>query len=212
MVVTVAFGTFVGLYAGYHGGWVDTLLMRLTDAMMAIPAILVALALAGLMDGKEIALPPDWMGGPWLSFKLQRGTVGLFIVIGLVSWTGIARIVRSQVLALKHCPFVDAARALGFSHRRVIWRHVFPNVLPRLLVLVALSTAWAITVEAGVSYLGVGIPPPAPSWGGMIGEGQPYLIVAPWSVVPAGLAIFVAVLGFNLLGQGLQNVLSPDSH
>src|SRR5207302_3212517 len=101
----------------------------------------------------------------------------------------------------------QAARALGYSTGRIIWRHLFPNVLPAIIVLATMSTAGTIALEAGLSYLGIGVPPPAPSWGGMVSDGQPYLIGAPWLVLPPGLAIVLAVVGFNLLGQGLQDVL-----
>src|SRR5262249_60577729 len=112
-------------------------------------------------------------------------------------------------LSLRERPFVEAARALGFGHTRILWRHLFPNVVPVVVVLCAMNTATAIALEAGLSYLGIGVPPPAPSWGDMISDGQAYLTVAPWIVVPPGLAVVLAVLGFNLLGQGLQDALDP---
>ncbi len=117
--------------------------------------------------------------------------------------------VRGQVLALKERAFVEAARAIGCSHTRILWRHILPNVLPAIIVLSAMSTAGAIALEAGLGYLGVGVPSPAPSWGTMISDGQPYFTVAPLLVLAPGIAIVLAVLGFNLLGQGLQDVLDP---
>ncbi len=200
-------GTLVGLVAGYAGGWVDQLLMRFTDAMMAVPALLLALVLAGLLqESREISLAG--IGLP-IGFTLGRGLVSVFIVIGIVSWTGLARVVRAQVLSLKEREFIQAARVIGCSHPRILFRHILPNVLPAIVVLATLSVAGTIGLEAGLSYLGVGVPPPAPSWGTMISDGQPYFTVAPWLVVPPGLAIVAAVLGFNLLGQGLQDVLDP---
>ena len=210
MLAAVAFGVVIGLYAGYYGGWVDVVLMRFTDVMMAIPALLLAMALAGLMNvGRTVAVHLPGLPRPLFEFKLERGLLGILLVIGVVSWTSIARVVRGQVLALKERAFVEAARAIGCSNTRILWRHLLPNVLPAIIVLSAMSTAGTIGLEAGLSYLGLGEPEPAPSWGTMISEGLPYFTVAPWLVLAPGFAIVLAVLGFNLLGQGLQDVLDP---
>jgi ABC-type dipeptide/oligopeptide/nickel transport system permease subunit len=206
MLTALVIGVLVGLYAGYYGGWVDTALMRLTDVMLALPALLLAIALAGLMKGNESGkMLLSWP----VEVRLERGLLSVCLVIGVVSWTGIARVVRGQVLSLKERAFVEAARAVGCSHRRIIWRHILPNVMPAIIVLATMSVAGTILFEAGLGYLGVGVPKPAPSWGNMISDGQPYMLVAPWLVIPPGLAIIVAVLAFNLLGQGLQDVLDP---
>jgi ABC-type dipeptide/oligopeptide/nickel transport system permease subunit len=205
MLTALAIGVLVGLYAGYWGGWVDVVLMRLTDVVLALPALLLAIALAGLMNGKVLLRWP-------VEVRLERGLLSVCLVIGVVSWTGIARVVRSQVLSLKERAFVEAARAVGCSDRRILWRHILPNVLPVIIVLATMSTGGTILFEAGLGYLGVGVPLPAPSWGNMLADGQPYLLVAPWLVIPAGAAIIVAVLGFNLVGQGLQDVLDPYHH
>jgi ABC-type dipeptide/oligopeptide/nickel transport system permease subunit len=202
MLTALLIGVLVGLYAGYHGRWVDAVLMRTTDVVLALPALLLALALAGLMNGKVLVSWP-------VTIKLERGLFSVCLVIGAVSWTGIARVVRGQVLSLKERAFVEAARAVGCSDRRILWRHILPNVLPAILVLATMSVAGTVLFEAGLGYLGIGVPPPAPSWGNMIADGQPYMIVAPWLVIPPGVAIILAVLGFNLLGQGLQDVLDP---
>ncbi len=202
MLTALMIGVLVGLYAGYYGGWVDAVLMRLTDVTLALPALLLAIALAGLMNGKVVVAWP-------VEIKLERGLLSVCLVIGVVSWPGIARVVRAQVLSLKERAFVEAARAVGCSHRRILWRHILPNVVPAIAVLATMSVAGTILFEAGLSYLGVGVPPPAPSWGNMIADGQPYLLVAPWLVIPPGAVIVVAALGFNLLGQGLQDVLDP---
>ena len=202
MLTALVIGVFVGLYAGYHGGWLDAVLMRMTDVVLALPALLLAIALAGLMNGKVLLSWP-------VEVKLERGLFSVCLVIGVVSWTGIARVVRGQVLSLKERAFVEAARAIGCSDRRILWRHILPNVLPAIIVLATMSVAGTVLFEAGLGYLGVGVPPPAPSWGNMIADGQPYMLVAPWLVIPPGVAIVLAVLGFNLLGQGLQDVLDP---
>ncbi len=202
MLTALLIGVLVGLYAGYHGGWLDAVLMRLTDVVLALPALLLALALAGLMDGRVLLTWPT-------EVRLERGLFSVCLVIGVVSWTGIARVVRAQVLSLKERTFVEAARAVGCSDRRIVWRHILPNVLPAILVLATMSVAGMILFEAGLGYLGLGVPRPAPSWGNMIADGQPYLLIAPWLVIPPGVAIVLAALGFNLLGQGLQDVLDP---
>ena len=131
------------------------------------------------------------------------------MVIGIVCWPGMVRVVRAQVLSLKEREFVVAARALGASNRQVILWHILPNVLPTVIVLTALNTAYTIMLEAGLGYLGIGVPPPAPTWGSMIADGQPYFIAAPHIVIVPGIAIVLTVLGFNLLGQGLQEVIDP---
>jgi ABC-type dipeptide/oligopeptide/nickel transport system permease subunit len=131
------------------------------------------------------------------------------MVIAVVSWTGMARVVRAQVLSIKERDFVHAARAIGCSPARILFRHILPNVLPTIIVLGTLSTAGTIGLEAGLSFLGIGIAPPTPSWGAMINDGQPYLMAAPWLALPPGIAVVLVVLGFNLLGQGLQDVLDP---
>jgi len=177
MLTAVCIGVTVGLLAGYRGGWVNTVLMRGTDVMMTIPALLLAIAFAGLMDGRVIHLHPGWLDWHGLDITLKRGLVSVFLVIGLVSWTWIARTIRSQVLVLKTREFVTSSRAIGCSDFRIMVRHLLPNVLPLIIVLGSLATANTVLLDAGLSYLGVGVPPPAPSWGTMIAEGQPYFIV-----------------------------------
>jgi ABC-type dipeptide/oligopeptide/nickel transport system permease subunit len=209
MLTAAGIGLAVGMLSGYFGRWVDSGLMRFTDMMMALPGLLLAIALSGLMDGRVVHLHPGLAGAHFLDVKLERGVVTVFLVIGVVSWTGLARIIRGQVLQLREREFVQAAAAMGGSHARILLRHILPNVLPSLAVLATMSTAGTILLEAGLSFLGVGVPPPAPSWGSMVAEGQAYLLVAPWIVLAPGIAIILAVVGFNLLGQGLQNALDP---
>ncbi len=209
MLTATLIGVTLGLLAGYYGGKIDLGLMRFTDMNLSLPAILLAIAFAGLMDGKVLHLHPSWLHWPFLDVRLERGLVSVFVIIGLVCWPGMVRVIRGQVLALKEREFVQAARTLGASDRRLIFRHILPNVLPTVIVLAAMSTANTIMLEAGLGYLGIGVPPPAPSWGAMIADGQPYFISAPAIVVAPGIAIVLAVLAFNLLGQGLQEVLDP---
>ncbi len=211
MLTATLIGVATGLVSGFYGGKLDLLLMRLTEMNMAIPAILLAIALAGLMDGKVLHLHPASLPWHFLDLQLKRGMVSLFLIIGFVCWPGMVRVIRAQVLAVKEREFIQAARVLGASDFRLIFRHVLPNIMPTVIVLAAMSTANTILLEAGLGYLGIGVPPPAPSWGAMIAEGQPFFVAAPVIVIAPGAAIVITVLAFNLLGQGLQEVLDPKA-
>ncbi len=207
MLMATVIGATIGLLAGFYGGKLDLGLMRFTEMMMTIPPILLAIALAGLMDGKVIHLHPARLPWHFLDIELRRGLVSLFLLIGFVSWPGMVRVIRGQVLTLKEREFVQSARVLGASNFRLIFRHILPNLLPTIIVLAAMSTGGIILLEAGLGYLGIGVPPPAPSWGLMISDGQQYFTLAPHIVIAPGIAILLTVLAFNLLGQGLQDVL-----
>jgi peptide/nickel transport system permease protein len=213
MVTATIIGVIVGLCAGFFGGVLDLGLMRFSEMCMTIPAILLAIAFAGLLDvqGRLIHLHPAAL--PWhaLDFTLKRGMVTLFLVIGFVSWPGMVRVIRAQVLSLKERDSVQAAHALGASNLRVIFRYILPHLLPTIIVLSAMNTANAILLEAGLSYLGIGVPAPAPTWGSMISDGQAYFLSAPGMVVAPGVAIVLTVVGFNLIGQGLQEALDNRS-
>jgi ABC-type dipeptide/oligopeptide/nickel transport system permease subunit len=211
MLTATVIGVAVGLLAGFYGGKLDVLLMRFTEMNMTIPAILLAIAFAGLLDvsGRTIHLHPAGLPWHFLDLNLKRGAVSVFLIIGFVCWPGMVRVVRAQVLALKERDFVQAARSLGASDARILLRSILPNLLPTIIVLAVMSTANTILVEAGLGYLGIGVPPPAPTWGSMISEGQPYFITFPHLVVVPGAAIVLTVLAFNLLGQGLQEIVDP---
>jgi ABC-type dipeptide/oligopeptide/nickel transport system permease subunit len=211
MLTATIIGVAVGLLAGFYGGKLDLLLMRFTEMNMTVPAILLAIAFAGLLDvsGRTVRLHPAWLPWHFLEFTLKRGAVSVFLIVGLVCWPGMVRVIRAQVLALKEREFVLAARALGASDARIILRSILPNLLPTVIVLAVMSTANTILLEAGLGYLGIGVPPPAPTWGSMISEGQPYFITYPHLVIVPGLAIVLTVLAFNLLGQGLQEIVDP---
>jgi ABC-type dipeptide/oligopeptide/nickel transport system permease subunit len=213
MLTATVIGVSIGLLAGFYGGTVDVLLMRFTEMNMTIPAILLAIAFAGLLDvsGRTIHLHPAGLRWHFLDVTLKRGAVSVFLIIGLVCWPGLVRVVRAQVLALKEREFVQAARALGASDARILLRTILPNLLPTVIVLAVMSTANTILLEAGLGYLGIGVPPPAPTWGSMISEGQPYFITFPHLVIVPGLAIVLTVLAFNLLGQGLLEVVDPKA-
>jgi peptide/nickel transport system permease protein len=181
VLVTLAIGVTIGLGAGFFGGMVDFLLMRFTDVMLTLPGLLLAMALVTV---------------------LRPSLITILIVIGLVSWTQIARVVRAETLTLSQRDFVIAARALGAPPPRLIIRHLLPNVMPIIIVMAALGTSGTLLLDAGLSFLGLGVPPPTPSWGRMIEEATIYFRTAPWLATFPGLAIFYAVMGFNLLGYG----------
>ncbi len=210
MLTATVIGVLIGVLAGFHGGKLDLLLMRFTEMNMTIPGILLAVAFAGVIDGRRVLhFHPASLAWHGLDLVPRRGMVSLFIIIGFVSWPGMVRVVRAQVLELKEREFVTAARVLGASDGRLIFRHILPNILPTVIVLGVMLTANTILLEAGLGYLGIGVPAPAPTWGSMINEGQPYFVTAPHLVVVPGVAIVITVLAFNLLGQGLQEVIEP---
>ena len=186
--LSVIVGTVLGGIAAYFGGAVDTAIMRVADVFMAIPALFLILVVVALFGA---------------------GLMNTAAVIGLVTWAQVARIVRGECLSLRARDFVDAARALGASHRRILWRHVLVNALPVIIVQATLLLGQTILIESGLSYLGLGAQPPLPSWGNMIVEGRQFLASAWWVATFPGVAIFVTVLGFNLFGDGLRDALDP---
>ena len=188
--IAIGIGVPVGLAAGYMGGVVDAVISRLTDAMLACPFLILAIALAAFL-------------GPSLSNAM--------IAIGVTATPIFVRLTRGQVLATKSEDYVEAARAVGNPHWRIAVRHILPNVMPQLLVQATLTIATAIIAEASLSFLGLGQQPPAPSWGSMLNTAQRFLANAPWMAIFPGLAIFVTVLSFNLLGDGFRDALDPRS-
>jgi peptide/nickel transport system permease protein len=184
----LSIGVTVGAIAGYYGGFIDDLLMRVVDVLLAFPGLILALAVAGML-------------GPGIEN----------VMIGLVSvwWASYARIVRGMVLGLRERPFVEAARGLGYGDLRIIFRHILPNVLPPVVVLATLEMGELILVIAALNFLGLGAQPPTPEWGAMINDGRAFLLTAPQLMIYPGLAISLAVLGFNLLGDGLRDALDP---
>lgn len=188
VMIAILIGVPVGLFAGYRGGWADAIISRITDAMLAVPFLILAIALAAFL-------------GPSLRNAM--------IAVGLASTPVFVRLTRGQVLAVKTEDYVEAARAVGNPAWRVAFRHILPNILPALLVQATVAIAAAIIAEASLSFLGLGQQPPAPSWGSMLNVAQRFLTNAPWIAIWPGLAIFLSVLGFNLLGDGLRDALDP---
>lgn len=190
LVVTIRAGIGIplGLVAGYFGGRIDNLIMRLTDIVIVFPGILLALAIMSI-----------W--GPGLNKVL--------LALAFTGWPEFARLVRGEVLALREREYVEAGRALGLSHMRIMGRHILPNVLPTLIVYSTISISAPIVSEAALSFLGLGIQPPEVSWGSMLADARSYIRVAPWFATLPGIAITITVVGFNLLGDGLRDALDP---
>jgi len=187
-VMALAFGTVVGVTAGFKGGKIDTVLMRLGDIVMAFPSLILAMV---------------------VTYTLGASLFTLFIALAVVGWAGAARVVRAQTLSLRQRDFVTASRAVGVGQAGIMFRHIIPNCLAPILILLTLGIPGAIMAEAGLSFLGVGAQPPTPSWGLMVNEGQEYLFSAPWASIFPGLAILVTVLAFNFVGDGLRDALDP---
>jgi len=186
--LAIAVGTAVGGAAGYFGGAVDTGIMRVADVFMSVPALFLILVVVALFGASLL---------------------NTAMVVGLVTWAPVARIVRGECLTLRARDFVEAARALGASHGRILGRHVLVNAVPAIIVQGTLLLGQTILIESGLSYLGLGVQPPTPSWGNMVVEGRQFLGSAWWVSTFPGLAIFATVLGFNLFGDGLRDALDP---
>jgi peptide/nickel transport system permease protein len=188
VVLATGVGVLVGLLAGYLGGKLDDVVMRLADVQLTFPVIMLAIAIVAVVGTSPLAL------------------VG---VLALSGWVLHARTVRANVLTIRHLEYVDAAWALGASHRRVVFRHVLPNTLAPILVIASSQFATMVLLESGLSFLGMGVQPPQPSWGAMLAEGRDYLSNAWWLATMPGVAISLVVLGANLLGDGLRDLLDP---
>jgi peptide/nickel transport system permease protein len=187
--LAMAVGLLVGLVAGFRGGRLGTLLMRLTDIMLAFPGLVFAMALVTAV-------------GPSLT--------AIIIIIAATVWSSMARIIRGQVVAIKRRDFIEAARAIGVSDAGILWRHVLPQLIDVVLVYLTLNIAGTVLLESGLSYLGLGIQVPTSDWGAMITSGQAYFQSAPWLFLYPGVALMLTVLGFNLLGDGLRDALDPQ--
>ena len=181
-------GLFIGALAGYYGGWVDSALMRLVDLMLCFPAFFLILAVIALLE------PSIW---------------NIMAVIGLTGWMGVARLVRAEFLSLREREFVTAARALGAGDTRLILRHMLPNALAPVMVSATLGVAGAILTESALSFLGLGVQPPTPSWGNILTAGKDNIEIAWWLSVFPGLAILITVMSYNLLGEGIQEAIDP---
>jgi peptide/nickel transport system permease protein len=189
--IAMVIGTMTGLLAGYYGRWVDALLMRLVDIMLCFPAFFLILAVIAMLE------PSIWY---------------IMLVIGATGWMGVARLVRAEVLSIRERDFILAARAIGASDIRIILRHILPNAMAPVLVAATLGVAGAILTESALSFLGIGVQPPTPSWGNILTSGKDYIGFAWWLSLYPGLAILVTVLAYNLLGEGIRDAIDPRLH
>jgi len=187
-IIALAVGASLGLLAGYYGGRLDQLVMRMADVTLAYPGLLLLIAVMAAIGPSKTAL---------------------FVALGGVGWAGVARLVRAQVLSIKEREFVTAIRSLGASDRTIIVRHLLPNVLTPIVVIFSMGLGASIMAESSLSFLGLGAQPPNPSWGSMISSGLDYLRVAPWLSLAPGVVVTLTVLGFNLLGDALRDLLDP---
>lgn len=186
--ITVVLGVTLGLLAGWYGRWVESLIMRLADVTLAFPTLLLLIAVAAAV----------------------RPSLGVtFTLIGVVGWAAMARLVRGQALVLRETEYVAAARALGAPARRILVHHLLPNLRAQVIIAATLGAAAAMMAEAALSFVGLGVQPPTPSWGGMVADGRDLLRVAPWVSVAPGVAIGLAVLGLNLVGEGIREAVDP---
>ena len=181
-------GTVLGIVAGYFGGWIDQVIMRIADIMLSIPSLLLAMV---------------------IMYTLGSSTINLFLALSMINWASVARVVRSQTLSLKESEYVEAARSIGVSRWKIMMRHILPNCIPSLIVLFTLEVPSSILSESSLSFLGIGVQPPAASWGLMVNQAKQFLFTQPWLCLAPCLSIMVVVLAFNFLGDGLRDVLDP---
>ncbi len=186
--IATVIGIVFGAISGYYGGWIDGIMMRFVDVMLCFPAFFLILAVIAFLD------PSIW---------------NIMVVIGITGWMGIARLVRAEFLSLREREFVLSARALGASDARIIFRHILPNSMAPILVSATLGVAGAILTESALSFLGIGVQPPTPSWGNILTAGKDNIEIAWWLSLYPGLAILITVLGYNLLGEGIRDSLDP---
>ncbi|MEN2984248.1 MAG: oligopeptide ABC transporter permease [Dictyoglomaceae bacterium] len=187
-VISISLGTVLGLLAGFYGGWVDDVIMRIVEILFAFPFLLFVIAVVAVF-------------GP--------GIQNLYLAVALIGWAGVARIVRGQVLSLRERDFVASARAIGAGTWRILFRHILPNALSPIIIEATLGMGGMIMLEAGLSFLGLGVQAPTPSWGSMVQAGLAYMRSAWWYPVFPGIVIMIIVFGFNLLGDGLRDALDP---
>ena len=187
-LLSMAIGAALGILAGFAGGKTDTVIMRIADVMLALPSILLAMV---------------------LMYMLGDGLINIFLTLSIVNWASVARVVRAETLRLKELEYVEAARVTGVSRSKILLRHILPNCIPTLIVLFTLNVPSSILTESGLSFLGLGVQPPAASWGLMVNQGRQYLYTAPWLSFAPCVAIMLTVLAFNFLGDGLRDVMDP---
>lgn len=187
-LISMAAGALLGILAGYLGGWVDTVIMRLADIMLAFPSMLLAMV---------------------IMYTLGDGIINIFLALALVNWASVARIVRAETLKLRETEYVEAAQSIGVKKMKIMWRHILPNCIPSMIVLFTLNVPSAILSESSLSFLGLGIQKPMASWGLMVNTGRQYLHTHPMLSLAPSIAIMIVVMAFNFLGDGLRDILDP---
>jgi len=187
-LIAATFGILMGIWAGFLGGIYDNIIMRINDIIFSFPPLLLAIFIMGV---------------------LGENTYNVIVAIGIVYIPQFARISRAAILAIKNLEFVEAALAIGGTRNRILFKHLLPNIIPSLIVQISLCLSLGILLESSLSFLGLGVQPPFPSWGSMLGDARRFIVIAPWSAIFPGITIFLIVIGFNLLGDGLRDILDP---
>lgn len=195
--ITSLIGVPIGAIAGYFGGWIDNVLMRITDATLAFPSLLVLIMLSAIL--REVEFP----------LVERNSALTIAVVIGILGWMMVARLVRGTFLAIREMEFATAARAVGASDLRIVMRHILPNAIGPVIVEATLGMAWAIMAESGLSFLGFGVKPPTPSWGNLLGDAQDKMTLYPWLAIFPGLMIFFTIISINYIGDGLRDAIDP---
>jgi peptide/nickel transport system permease protein len=190
IVMAVTIGTILGAIAGYRGGWIGEIIMRVTDVFLTIPELILAMAVAA---------------------ALKPGLFNVMLAVSLAWWPGYCRLVRASIISLRNTQFAEAADSLGATKRRILFRHLLPNAMPTILVKASMDIGFAVLTTAALGFIGLGAQPPTPDWGQMVSEGRKYIRDAWWYSTFPGLAILLTVVGFNLLGDGLRDILDPRS-
>ena len=209
--ISTIIGIILGALSGYYGGWTDREIMRFIDIMLSIPTFFLILAVIAFIDPNIWDSPniPFWVRKALSIILIDPNIMNIMIVIGLTSWMSVARLVRAEFLSLKEREFIIAARALGAGDYRIIFRHIMINSLAPVFVSAVLGVAGAVLVESSLSFLGMGVKPPTPSWGNILTLGKDTMEIAWWLSVFPGLAILITVLGYNLLGEGIRDSIDP---
>jgi len=197
VLITLAVGIPVGAVAGFMGGWIDNVLMRITDAALSMPALMVLILLSAIL--REVEMP----------FFERNNVLTIAMVIGALSWMTVARLVRASFLTIKELDFITAARCVGTSRLRIMGRHILPNAIGPIIVEATLEMGWAIMEEAGLSFLGFGIQPPTPSWGNLLESAWEHMVKYPWLAIFPGLMIFFTIISINYIGDGLRDAFDP---